>query len=286
MASTVSSPASPWGAIGEPRAGPGVARLLHVLRTEVATLRHAILDRVTIPPHEHDETAILYVFGGPIVDAVTGAPTFPFRLIYEPFGRGESLCFEGPAHILSVEIPVGSGRGDLLAWSAQSVPMPAPLYNDIWKVLVAVATGAKPEAVNAFLTDFLKQALLFAAKPMPVWLYDALREAHSNWQSTPDVDALASRCGLSVQHFYRAWKKHLGVTPGTYSLILRLDHARGLIWATDMSISQIALETGFSDQSHLTRTLAAYTGVPPVKLRSAAPCLPRGFFSPSPSRQS
>ena len=58
--------------------------------------------------------------------------------------------------------------------------------------------------------------------------------------------------GLSVCHFARMFKQTVGISPHRYVLQCRVEFARELIAGTDMPLSEIAIVTGFSDQSHYT----------------------------------
>jgi transcriptional regulator GlxA family with amidase domain len=51
----------------------------------------------------------------------------------------------------------------------------------------------------------------------------------------------------------RAFRRHLDTTPADYLRQLRVDEARRLLLDTERPVADIALETGFTDQSHLTR---------------------------------
>ena len=58
-----------------------------------------------------------------------------------------------------------------------------------------------------------------------------------------------------------------------YDVISAVDGAEGFrLWGTDLPIADVAAETGFADQSHLTRVLAAHSAWTPLRLRSLAPC--------------
>ena len=48
---------------------------------------------------------------------------------------------------------------------------------------------------------------------------------------------------------------------------VRLDHAERLLRASDLSIAEIAVATGFSDQSALTRSLRRRRGTTPARFR-------------------
>jgi AraC family transcriptional regulator len=48
----------------------------------------------------------------------------------------------------------------------------------------------------------------------------------------------------------------------------RVERARRLVQQSDLPLKAIAVETGFSDQAHMTRTMRARLGATPGKLRS------------------
>ena len=56
-------------------------------------------------------------------------------------------------------------------------------------------------------------------------------------------------------------------TPGQYLTSLRLKAVMNQLKATDRCISEIALETGFFDQSHLTRIFKKERGLTPGEYR-------------------
>jgi transcriptional regulator GlxA family with amidase domain len=80
-------------------------------------------------------------------------------------------------------------------------------------------------------------------------------------------DALAEVAGLSVCHFARMFKQTVGVSPNRYVLQCRIEWARELLADTDMPLSEIAIVTGFSDQSHYTRWFREIIGVTPGSYR-------------------
>jgi transcriptional regulator of acetoin/glycerol metabolism len=81
------------------------------------------------------------------------------------------------------------------------------------------------------------------------------------------VERLAAIAGLSVYHFARTFKKSQGMTPHDYLLDRRIRRARALLDATDTALSEIALVTGFADQSHFARHFRQRIGVPPNAYR-------------------
>jgi AraC-like DNA-binding protein len=76
------------------------------------------------------------------------------------------------------------------------------------------------------------------------------------------LEKLARIANLSSFHFNRVFSEQLGMPPHAFQTQLRVSRAKALLrqgWA----ISQVAAETGFADQSHLTRHFKRLVGVPP-----------------------
>jgi AraC-like DNA-binding protein len=79
-------------------------------------------------------------------------------------------------------------------------------------------------------------------------------------------EALAQVAKLSPSHFARAFKDSQGMAPHRYILECRVKRTQELL-ATDLPLSEIAVEVGFSDQSHLTRWFREFVGVTPGSYR-------------------
>lgn len=74
---------------------------------------------------------------------------------------------------------------------------------------------------------------------------------------------LATLTGMSESHFSRSFKQSRGVTPYRYLLQQRVKRARQLLKQQSKTISTIALDCGFANQTHLTRVFRQMTGVTP-----------------------
>jgi AraC-like DNA-binding protein len=77
----------------------------------------------------------------------------------------------------------------------------------------------------------------------------------------------ARRLGISREHLSRGFRRVYGVTPQRYRLEARNRAALSQIIATGTPLAHVALDHGFSDQAHLTRSVQAFTGRPPSAWR-------------------
>jgi AraC family transcriptional regulator len=74
---------------------------------------------------------------------------------------------------------------------------------------------------------------------------------------------LAQECGLSVSHFSRSFKQSFGVSVHRYVIARRVERAKALMLRSGMSLTEIALASGFSDQASLSRTFGGFVGISP-----------------------
>lgn len=283
----VSASAEAWGTLGQPSLDSPPGRLVRVARARAATLRHAFYETgAVVPAHRHGRASLVYGVGGPCHETgprpAGDAPgVVKRRLTFHPPGYEHSVRFGGPCHVVAVEydgadFPMASGA----AWPTRSTVLPATLYNHVWSAMLRIADDQPEDSIRHALAGLVEDSAAFISRRKPEWLLDVIEHIHGNWQTIQSVNSLAADFGISPQHLCRAFKALLGVTIGQYGLLLRLDYARGLLWGTGRSISQIAAETGFSDQSHLTRTLARHSSRTPARMRWKSSAARQGIAMP------
>ena len=81
---------------------------------------------------------------------------------------------------------------------------------------------------------------------------------------------VAATVGVHPVHLARVFRLHYGTPVGAYVRGLRLEWAAGRLTASDDNIAQIALQSGFYDQSHFTRAFKHQFGLTPLAYRRAA----------------
>src|SRR5260370_1060816 len=77
------------------------------------------------------------------------------------------------------------------------------------------------------------------------------------------LEEMATLVGLAQSQFARSFKLSTGMPPYKWSLDARIKRAQELLLLGKESIAFIALQTGFADQSHFTKTFRRATGVTP-----------------------
>ena len=81
--------------------------------------------------------------------------------------------------------------------------------------------------------------------------------------------AVARAVRMSYFHFSRAFKQSMGMTATNYIAERRIERAKKMLEETEMPISEIALRSGFSSQSHFTTAFRRLAGATPKAFRAA-----------------
>lgn len=84
------------------------------------------------------------------------------------------------------------------------------------------------------------------------------------------LEQTAAECGLSVNHFVRAFRQSVGTTPHRWLILQRLEAAMRLMRDPRKALADIAVCSGFADQSHLTRVFTERLGITPGQWRRAS----------------
>lgn len=95
--------------------------------------------------------------------------------------------------------------------------------------------------------------------------------SHEDWP----VRRLARVSCVSHAHFARSFKDAFGVPPHRYLLTRRIERATALLRDTDLSITEIAFETGWKSLGTFGRTFRDVTGESPGERRARERAAPR-----------
>lgn len=105
----------------------------------------------------------------------------------------------------------------------------------------------------------------------PVGLAERIRRRMREDRTGADsIGGLAAELGVSRYQLIRAFKGQFGLTPEDYRRQLRIERARAMLTGRGR-LAEIAIASGFADQSHMTREFRRLTGISPAAYR-------RGFL--------
>ena len=83
------------------------------------------------------------------------------------------------------------------------------------------------------------------------------------------LEQVAEVAGMSIPHLTTLFRRTMGQSVHAYVMERRVQRARALLLAHNMTISEVALETGFAHQSHLARWMRRLLGVTPSEILRA-----------------
>ncbi|MGF1568848.1 MAG: helix-turn-helix transcriptional regulator [Nodosilinea sp.] len=78
---------------------------------------------------------------------------------------------------------------------------------------------------------------------------------------------MASVINIRPTYFASLFKQGMGISPHQYVIQQRVERAKIILVKTNLEIADIALQVGFSSQSHLTQRFKRITGMTPKQVR-------------------
>jgi AraC family transcriptional regulator len=100
---------------------------------------------------------------------------------------------------------------------------------------------------------------------------------HARLAEDISVEELAAEARLSPFHFARMFKQSLGVPPRVYLTRLRIEKACELLANTDLPVTEIAFEVGYSSNQVLAKVFSKYQRMNPTDYRRAVRDTVRSF---------
>lgn len=98
-------------------------------------------------------------------------------------------------------------------------------------------------------------------------LLPCIQHIEAHYAEPISMVEMAQLVGLSTTHFNRRFQQLLRMTPKQYLRSVRIQAAQRLLTTTSKSLSDIAIDLGFTDQSHLTKRFREVTGMTPAQYR-------------------
>ncbi len=239
--------------------------------------------RHRLPRHFHPHNGLAVMLegsfdlgmGGRTVSCPAGA------VVIEPAGESHTNRMEeGGAHVLALQF--NPADGDLREASGGALDHPCQLRDlailaCAWRIAGELK---RPDAVTSLAIEGLGLEMIAEASrrrtggpakgSAPRWLRTVREMMHTRYLEPLGAGQIAREAGVHPVHLACVFRRHTGVSLGTYVRELRLERAAARLAGSEDPISDIALECGFADQAHLTRAFRSRTGTTPDRYRRAA----------------
>ncbi len=227
--------------------------------------------REVIPKHFHELPFFCYVLQGTFSEIGRNRTLNckPGTVIFHPPGDLHSdRVHDNPSRCFNIEFFQGiSEMSDAQPWNSCGIK-PSLIAMRIFQEfkfpdnLSSLAIeGLSMELMAAGLREFR-----IASKEIPRWLKDTKAHLQDCFVENFSFKQLALGAGVHPVHLARSFRKFYGTTVAEYVRSLRVEHACNLLHGHN-SIAEIALASGFCDQSHFTKIFKRFTGMTPTQFR-------------------
>ena len=227
-----------------------------------------------VAAHAHDAPLLSLVLQGSATEE-TGSRTRELgaqSLLYTPAYAMHGHRYLTPGRWLNIQFSarwfarVGAGEAAL--------PTAPQILRDGAAVTWAARLAAElrePDRVSRFAIEGALLLLVADLSRLPVvgerrrprWLQSVEDAIEAAGAEPPSVTDLAALAGVHASHLLRTFRRYHGTTVAGYVRRRRIEQARVEVANGNRPLSMIALDAGFSDQSHFTRVFRQAFGVTP-----------------------
>ena len=234
-----------------------------------------------LPVHAHENLCICTILRGTMHEVGDGMDRIfnSMTTVFHPSGETHWDVFgSNGAHIATLEF--GEHWQKRLQSYSQWLSHPAEHKNDpvTWLSLnlhreFQKFDAATPLAVEALALELVSNIIRTGKRHQkdeaPAWLKRVEEFLNENFESPFSIDRLSEIAGVHGVHLIRTFRKFHGMTAGDYLRQRRIEYACHLLQQNqELSLTEVAVRSGFYDQSHFIRTFRAHTGSTPGKFRA------------------
>jgi AraC family transcriptional regulator len=227
--------------------------------------------------HTHSDAHFILISGGDYVSIAEGRPAERHPvLVYNPPGTTHRDHFKqgrGSYFAVSLEAAKAETAGDEIALPDGPIYLSEMVQFAI-AMRVARCCALQPGGLtldalcHELLGSMDRLAQRVDPKP-PSWLDKAVELLRDRYLEDLTIANVADGIGVHPVHLARSFRRHFRCSPGEFTRFCRLERAAGMLTRSDISLSEIALESGFGDQSQFTRAFARDMGIAPGEYRRA-----------------
>lgn len=125
------------------------------------------------------------------------------------------------------------------------------------------------ELFRVWLRRLHRAALPEEADSIPAPFRQARQILEMRYRDPLTLGELASHCHLSRSRLCKGFREHYGTSPIEFAIALRLHHAEELLEGTELSIAEVARQSGVGDVYYFSRLFKQRRGLSPRAYRKA-----------------
>ena len=130
-------------------------------------------------------------------------------------------------------------------------------------------------AVYGFIVYLLRAFDLQTVNDIPHTKFSAVEYTkkflQTHYSLSVNLDEIAARCFISKQYLIKRFTNEIGVPHIEFCMRERIKNAKYLLKYTDLNITQIGINVGFSSSSYFTKVFKQRTGLTPTEYKNAPP---------------
>ena len=123
--------------------------------------------------------------------------------------------------------------------------------------------------ITNILTELLVQNFTSSTETIliPQYIKDVMKDIDTHFRDALSLDYFADRHHISKYHLSREFKKYIGTTIHEYIIGARLAYAKELLKYSELTIGEIAYDSGFNNVSHFINLFQNREDLTPLEYR-------------------
>ena len=229
-----------------------------------------------IARHSHDSANLVFIVAGAHWSGYSrgGDTCLPHTVRFLPAGEAHENYFPVESRCLHIELrqsilDLASEHGTTIHVPGQvtregSTVLGQRLYREFRHRDTDSSLGIDGTILRLLLAD---ESYGMRSELIPHWLLQIREMLHEEPNRRRSLIDLSRHVGRHPVQISRQFHQHFGCTMSEYIRRIRISRAQSLLSCPDMEISDVALASGFCDQSHFTAIFRRVTGMSPRRFR-------------------
>jgi AraC family transcriptional regulator len=233
--------------------------------------------RDALPSHSHELAHFCFVLEGNYTETICRKveERTPATLIFYPPDTVHAEGHHNKGRHLLIELEPWRARSILNYGAFRDAPISLQLASPGWLAAKIYREFRDMDELSMLALEGMALELIVGSlrdgwsteRTSPKWLDQARQILETRFSDPPSLQELAKTVGVHPVHLVRVFRKFQHCTIGEYVRRLRVEHARQQMMVSDTPLVEIALASGFADQTHFSRSFKRVTGMTPTEFR-------------------